>query len=167
MGCSKQNISYWELHRESTQFKKSVYNVIHNAAVLFNLSDIDAEALANSAGLSLSYEGGALLKNLKYSGKPKDLCDSAVISDRMLRYYKYKTPTKQALLAITIALNMDRPEIEDILRKYGYCLSESIAADAVIRWFLNSHSKTRGRKLLELINYTLDKMGLPLLMTRN
>ena len=127
LGCSKQNVSYWELHAESTQAKRSIVKVVHNAAELFGLDRGQAEALANSAGLSLCSGTGSLRERLNYSGKPKDLCAAAGISERMLRSYKSKTPTKQALLAIVIALNFSVSEIDGILRSYGYCLSESMA----------------------------------------
>ena len=56
LGCSKQNISYWNIHSYSTQSKKSIYKVIHNAEELFQLSSMQAEALTNSSGLSLYHE---------------------------------------------------------------------------------------------------------------
>lgn len=88
LGCSKQNVSYWDLHGDSTQSKHSVLSVIRQAAKLFELSGDDAEALANSAGLSLMFEGGDLIEYLGYKGRKCDLCRGAVISERMLRYYK-------------------------------------------------------------------------------
>lgn len=88
LGCSKQNVSYWELHGDSTQSRHSVFNVIQKAEKLFCLDTDDAEALANSAGLSLMFEGGELIKNLNYRGRRCDLYNGAMISERMLRYYK-------------------------------------------------------------------------------
>lgn len=88
LGCSRQNVSYWELHSDSTQSRRSIRNVIERAARLFELNADEAEALANSAGLSLSFEGGELLKYLGYEGHKCDLCRGAVISERMLEYYK-------------------------------------------------------------------------------
>ncbi|MDE6732691.1 MAG: hypothetical protein K2J77_07435 [Oscillospiraceae bacterium] len=107
------------------------------------------------------------MERLNYSGKPKDLCAAAGISERMLRSYKSKTPTKQALLAIVIALNFSTSDIDRILRSYGYCLSESLAGDVVVKWYVKrSLSKNNGAGLLNEINDTLEKMGLPLLVTR-
>lgn len=107
------------------------------------------------------------MERLKYSGKPKNLSSAAGISERMLRSYKSKIPTKQALLAIVIALALSVSEIDGILRSYGYCLSESVAADVVVKWYLENSPKTKnGAGLLNEINDVLDKMGLPLLMTR-
>lgn len=164
LGCSKQNVSYWELHSDSTQSKSSIYKVIRSAAELFMLSRSDTEMLANSIGLSMNYVGGNLFDHLKFSGKHTELCANAMISERMLRYYKNTTPTKQALTAIAVALNYSIPDIEDLLGKYGYCLSESVAADAVVRWYIAYG--TIGANSLYEINETLEKMGLPLLMTR-
>lgn len=107
------------------------------------------------------------MKRLNYSGKPKDLCSAAGISERMLRSYKSKIPTKQALLAIVIALNFSASEIDRILRSYGYSLSESLAGDVVIKWYVkNSRQGKSGAAVLDEINDVLEKMGLPLLMTR-
>ena len=141
--------------------------MIHKAAELFGLDSGQAEALANSAGLSLNSSAGSLMERLNYSGKPKDICAAAGISERMLRSYKNKIPTKQALLAIVIALELPIPDIDRVLRSYGYCLFDSIAADVVVKWCLeNSTQRKSGAGLLNEINDVLDKMGLPLLMTR-
>lgn len=91
LGCSKQNVSYWELHDDSTQSRHSIFNVIRKAEKLFNLDTDEAEALANSGGLSLIFEGGDLIKNLNYRGRRCDLYNGAMISERMLRYYKKNT----------------------------------------------------------------------------
>lgn len=168
LGCSKQNISYWALHTHSSQAKRSIIEVIHKASDFFGLDAGQAEDLANSAGLSLNAVSGSLTERLKYSGKPKDLCAAAGISERMLRNYKKTVPTKQALLAIVIALNFSISDMESILQAYGYCLSESLAEDVVVRWYVvNNHSqRNNGARLLNEINDILEKMALPLLMTR-
>lgn len=117
--------------------------------------------------MSLNSETGGLTERLNYPGKPKDLCAAAGISERMLRNYKKTIPTKQALLAIVIALDFSITDIDRILRSYGYCLSESLAGDAVVKWYVNnSREINSGARLLNEINDTLEKMGLPLLMTR-
>jgi hypothetical protein len=168
LGCSKQNISYWGMHSYSTQLKKSIYRIINNSVALFELSDEEAELLANSAGLSIHPNDGNLYEflNLHYKGKLKGLYENALISERMLRYYKKITPTKQALLAIAISLNCNLSEIDELLRKYGYCISCSVVADSVVGWFINNHSEKNRAELLLEINIVLDDMGLPLLMTR-
>lgn len=163
LGCSKQNISYWKNHSYSTQAKKSIYDVIRKAAEIFGLDDKTAESLANCAGLSLEFEGGALISYLGYSGSKTDLYKKAMISERMFWHYKTKTPTKEAILALMITLNKNCSEIDLLLHKYGYCLSDSIITDAVIKWNLKNH---HGTSHLDEINSTLSDMGLPLLMTR-
>ncbi len=165
LGCTKQHISYWEKHSYSTQSRKSIYRIIKNAADLFDLNEYETEALAESAGLFLCPKGGDLLKNLQYSGKYKHLCDNAMVSERMLRHYKNKTPTKQALLAIAVVLEMNTEEINELLHKYGYSLSGSIEADVVLKWYIEN-SFISGNELLFQINETLQEMELPLLMTR-
>lgn len=85
----------------------------------------------------------------------------------MLRNYKKIVPTKQALLAIVIALSFPGSDIDRILRSYGYCLSESLAEDVVVKWYVNnSLQRNNGAGLLNEINDVLETMGLPLLMTR-
>lgn len=88
LGCSKQNVSYWEIHCDSTQSRKSMLHVVRGAKELFGLTDDETEKLANSAGLSLDYEGGSIMEILNYSGKACELSANALISERMLRYYK-------------------------------------------------------------------------------
>lgn len=85
----------------------------------------------------------------------------------MLRNYKKTIPTKQALLAIVIALDFRVTDIDRISRSYGYCLSESLAGDVVVKWYVNnSLQRNNGVETLNEINDVLEKMGLPLLMTR-
>lgn len=67
---------------------------------------------------------------------------------------------------MTVYLKFTVDETDELLRKYGYCLSKSIAADTVITWFLKTQTKLSGAKLLGEINDVLEQMGSPLLMTR-
>ncbi len=164
IGCTKQNVLYWSKHSHSTQSRKSIYKTIQLAADVFGLSEEEAELFANSAGLSFEYEEGKILEKLEYQGKINQLCRKAMISDRMLRVYKYKTPTKQTLLALTVAMNKNSLEIDNILRKFGYCLSESILCDVVVRWYVDNCDKNDN--LLFQINETLENMGISLLMTQ-
>lgn len=85
----------------------------------------------------------------------------------MVQYYiAGKEPTKQALIAIAIILEYNEIEIDLLLRKYGYCLSKSLANDAVVRWFLQSSDGYHCTKLLYNINETLDSLNMPMLMTK-
>lgn len=68
-------------------------------------------------------------------------------------------------MAIALSLNMNLGELRTILKKYGYCLSESVAADMVVQWFLTYHNEESGI-ILSMVNEVLEEMGLPLLMTR-
>ncbi len=88
LGCSKQSVSYWEIHCDSTQSGSSILRVVRRAGELFGLTDDETEKLANSAGLSLYFEGGDLIKTLKYGGKVSELSANSLISERMLRNYK-------------------------------------------------------------------------------
>lgn len=68
-------------------------------------------------------------------------------------------------MAIVLSLNMGLDDLRSILKKYGYCLSESIAADMVVKWFITYRNDKDGN-ILYTINEVLEEMGLPLLMTR-
>lgn len=69
-------------------------------------------------------------------------------------------------MAIVIVLELRIDEQQEVLRKYGYCLSESVAADMIVLWFSQNFPDRSGKDLLNDINEVLEKMGLPLLMTR-
>lgn len=129
---------------------------------------MQSELLANSAGLSLQYEAVDLMDALRYQGSVRMLCERSLVSERMFRYYKVKVPSKQALLAMAVALSMREEAVEELLRKYGYCLSASIAGDVVVRWHIRQgiREKKSGKTVLFEINAILERMGLPLLMTR-
>jgi len=65
-----------------------IHTVIIRAKSLFVLKDEETEILANSAGLSLQFEGGYIIDAICYNGSLKAICDRAMISERMLRTYK-------------------------------------------------------------------------------
>ena len=170
LGCTKTDISRWSRNPFTTQavMKKHKLNVIRSAAVLFDLSEDLAESLAHKAGLSLRTGENALAELLRNCGSAKRrLIYHSAVSERMIQYYiAGKEPTKQALLAIAISLGMREEEIGDLLGKYGYCLSASLANDAVVRWYLGNGIGANAQSLLSGINETLDDLGLPLLMTK-
>ena len=138
------------------------------AAELFELSENQAESLANKAGLSLCAHENAIAKSLMNCGKNKRrLIYHMAVSERMVQYYiAGKEPTKQALIAIAIILEFSEDEIDTLLKKYGYCLSKSLPSDAIVRWFLQNSSNCSPEKLLYLINEVLDSFNFPMLMTK-
>ncbi len=144
--------------------------MIKNAAKLFNLSECESESLANKSGLSLLCCKNLLLseamkdKNIKQS----DLIRRSAVSERMFQYYiKGKKPTKQALLAIALSLGLQIDEINSLMNTYGYCLSKSLPNDAVVLWFLkNYYTQKNNTAILNLINDVLEKLELPMLMTK-
>lgn len=113
-------------------------------------------------------ETGGLVLLLKKcgSGQRRQLYHLAV-SERMVQHYLLgKVPTKQALLAIAVILELSMKEMGELLRDYGYSLSHSLANDAVVRWFWENRHDMSGADLLYAINDTLDCLKLPLLMTK-
>lgn len=112
----------------------------------------------------MRYEAANLIDDLGYQGNIRTLCERAMVSERMFRYYKEQVPSKQALLALAVSLSMREEAVDELLCKYGYCLSQSIPGDVVIRWHIRQ-DRGEGRILFE-INEVLERMGVPLLMTR-
>ncbi|WP_027296997.1 hypothetical protein [Robinsoniella sp. KNHs210] len=171
LGCTKTDISRWESNPCSTHAlcKESKKAVIIKAALLFDLDHQQSELLANKAGLSLcQYKEGLAKICENYNENYKVLLQKASVSERMFQYYlKGKVPTKQALLAIAISLDLSFAELDDLLHAYGYNLSKSLPNDAVVLWFLKSNSENTNRKfLLDSINEVLAELELPVLMTK-
>ena len=169
LGCSKQSVSYWEVHSFNSQFKKSVLNVVTNAKRIFDLPEEEKELLANKAGFTFSTSDYSLNDAVsQYKGNLKTLYDNSLVTERMFRYYKSDVSiTKSALLSIAIILGISLNKIEMLLKNYGYCLSKSLISDIVVLWFLNSEPNQRNRQqLLYKINSTLYEMDLPILATR-
>lgn len=68
-------------------------------------------------------------------------------------------------MAIALSLDMSLDELQTVLKKYGYYLSESVVADMVVKWFF-TYRNNEGRKILHMVNEVFEEMELPLLMTR-
>lgn len=68
-------------------------------------------------------------------------------------------------MAIALSLDMSLDELQTVLKKYGYYLSESVVADMVVKWFF-TYRNNEGKKILHMVNEVFEEMGLPLLMTR-
>ncbi len=172
MGCTKTDISRWKNNPCSTHSlcSRAKISIVFNTMQLFNLSENECESLANKAGLSLLSDENislaAVLKN--HNIKTGKLVRRASISERMSQYYlKDKKPTKQALLAIVISLGIPIYEIRILMCKYGYCLSKSLPNDAITLWFLKKYyTQKNGIMILDSINEVLEKLELPLLMTK-
>lgn len=177
LGCTKTDISRWKNNPFSTHASTRLHKikVVLKAMEILNLSQKQAESLANKAGLSLyshlatqtkpQDELKILLKNC--GSKQRRQLYHLAVSERMVQYYlKGKEPTKQALLAITIILGLTITETEDMLQNFGYCLSGSLVNDAVVRWFMENDNCATRAELLYSINETLDILDLPLLLTK-
>lgn len=171
LGIKKQHIFYWKNNPHSVQTKvMGKYKVIAKAGNVFKLDEQEKEILANKAGLSLLADGNftAHLAELLsvYPDKKSRLRDMAMISDRMFRYIKSgKFLRKEALLALGISLGLEIDRLQIFMQKAGYCLSDSIHGDAVVKWILTDGKLTRSNPVMN-INEVLDSLGLPLLMTR-
>lgn len=151
--------------------KKIKYHVIHSAAQLFGLNYIEEELLANKAGLSMQLDSQfpTLFSNiLKKTPSYKLLYEQAQISERMFHHFKSnRIPTKQSLLALVITLGMSLEEINTLLPKAGYFLSDSLIYDKIIKHLLTTPQITKTpTKSVYLINNILYELELPLLMTR-
>lgn len=173
MGCNKTDICRWQRRPYSTQqtVRQHKLNVVTNAAELFSLTELETESLANKAGLSL-YLKPDFLPNLLQNCRPaqRRLLYHTAVSERMAQYYLAgQQPSKQALLAILILLEQtqEEPQLQAALNAHGYCLSPSLANDAVTRWFLFAkRPAAEPAALLQNINAALHDFQLPLLMTK-
>jgi hypothetical protein len=103
-----------------------------------------------------------------YPDKKIDLCDAALVSDRMFRHIKSgRFLRKEPLLALLIVMNLNWDDIQKALEKAGFTLSHSVHFDVVTMWMLkNELHNHKGAKRLYRINELLDSLKLPLLMTR-
>ncbi len=172
IGCTKADLSRWEANPCSTHLtsRNAKKEVALKAGKLFRLTAEECETLANKAGLSFgvgNYGLEELIKVSGYPGRRADLLRNAGVSERMFQYYLTgKIPTKQALLALAVIMELPLSRIEELLTRYGYCLSKSLPNDMVVLWFLNNDHRETGARLLDAINLVLDDLKLPLLMTK-
>lgn len=131
----------------------------------------EAEDLANKAGLTVTKTTefipafDSVLK--KYPHSYRTLCKESCVDERMLRHLRNgKFLRKESLLAILIAAEVNFEDIQIVMGSAGYVLSDSIPAEAVIKWMLLNNGGVIGFNLLQQINETLHTYDLPLLMTR-
>ena len=136
---------------------------------MFELNKDESESLANKAGISLLADENFteyLRSLIEKSGCPSsELYNNAQVSERMFQYIKRGAlPSKETLLALAVSMSSGIDDVQDLLRRAGYVLSNSLPNDVIILWMLkNSANKTL---LLQSINLVLHDFGLPLLMTR-
>ncbi|MCM1082565.1 MAG: hypothetical protein NC393_01470 [Clostridium sp.] len=168
LGCNKVDVSRWTYNPCSTHafVKNKKLEAVRRIEIYLGLDFEEAERLANRAGLSFCNRQNCLVDLLfSYEGKLGALAAKSQISERMLQYYKKgMTPTKQALLAIGISLNLGVGDIEGLLREYGFCLSKSLPNDLVVLWGFDKLN--RDSLFLYKINEILSDLELPLLMTK-
>jgi len=193
LGVSNQVISYWRNNQFSAALTLK-YSTLIAAANLFKLSAEQAEELANKAGLSLLWRKAehnaecaeelcpfgvkqtqaiGFIEDLDsllppYFGSFTALSTAALMTDRTLRYIKAgRHLSKSSILSLLIAMGLDLENIQDILKKSGIILSQSIPSDMVVMWILNNEKQKldSGRRICE-INELLSYMELPLLKTR-
>ncbi len=168
LGCNKTDVSRWEYHPYSTHalVKNKKLAAVRKMGIYLGLNHEEAEKLANRAGLSFGNGEKCLISLLfSFEGKMGELAAKSQISERMLQYYKNgMSPTKQALLAISISQGLGVRDIEGLLMGHGFCLSKSLPNDLVVLWGLKELE--RDGLFLYKINEILLDMELPLLMTR-
>ena len=180
LGVTNQHISYWRNYPASTLVKCRIkHNTIYRAKKLFGLTDIEAENLANKAGLSLCcFDENNVAPSINSAFakhfttllsccpmKVYELCGAAQISDRMFRYIRQGTHLRKGtVLALLISMDQDLHNIQTALKKAGYVLTHSLPEDLVVLWLLENKllSGTAHNRII-LLNETLDYLGLPLL----
>jgi hypothetical protein len=192
LGVKHQNITRWRANPGSSLTKSGLkYDTIIRAGELFALTDTEIEGLANKAGLSLHHirnvpafpnpapdnaevspyadfmlHFGKIIR--EFPGTMRKLCESALVSERMLRYIRMgRHIKKEPVLALLIAMNLCVNGIQECLKKAGFILSKSLPGDSVIMWMLaNEPHRHDGTSIVYRINEVLDSLGLALLMTR-
>ena len=100
--------------------------------------------------------------------KLTDLCKDALISERMIHHMrKGQHLRKEAIIALLVVLEQELEDIQVLLKKAGYILSNSLPNDVVIMWLLKHEvCFLNGANSLLKINDVLEEMEFPLLMTR-
>lgn len=100
--------------------------------------------------------------------KLTDLCKDALISERMVHHMrKGQHLRKEAIIALFIVLEQELENIQVLLKKAGYILSDALPNDVVIMWLLRHEvCFLNGANRLLKINDVLEEMDFPLLMTR-
>ena len=180
LGVSWQTVYKWRENPSATQSRGSLkHNFIENAGLLFGLNYHEKEVLANKAGLSLGPSASEPCSNQNFAihfnalistfpGKKNELCQAALVSDRMFRYIKSGLYLKkEPILALLIVLGLELDKIQAALKKAGFILSKSLPNDSVIIWMLKNQVKAlTGAVRLNIVNDTLFSLCLPLLMTR-
>jgi len=98
-----QYMAKWRTNPSTLTKGNLKYKTILRAADLFGLSDLEAEELANKAGLSITHLNDLEIAEAPqneifvryfndiistYKGKLKDLYDTAMVSERMFRYLR-------------------------------------------------------------------------------
>lgn len=143
---------------------------MHNVSVLCQLTDLETEALANKAGLTL-YSGtpfSDVLKEMmqKYDIKGSICYKKANISERMYQYImKGSNPTKETVLALAISFGFELEETKLLLKSARYVFSKAMPNDMVTLYLL-THPEECKSPLLFYINEVLQDLEMPLLMTR-
>jgi len=75
---------------------------------------------------------------------------------------------KEVIAALLIALGCTTDKIIKLTEKAGFVLSGAIASDVVAMWMLDNNICNNNRgNLVKQINYELNTLALPLLMSRD
>lgn len=121
LGISKQSLYWWRKHHDSVQSKhRYKQNFFIKVAEFFKLSENQAEMFANQAGMSLKRKKdfNVDFRNmvLSFRGGIKHLCESTLISERMMEYFMcnsvWHIPSKPCVTAVAIALGQSELEIQ-------------------------------------------------------
>lgn len=129
----------------------------------------ESGALAVSAGISPIKDGTSFYQEAAnyFNGTIRELCYKIAIDERAFRYYKVQTPPKNVMLAVCTVLGFNGIQTDNILHKYGYCMSASVLTDIVVAFYLRKNTYQNGTRRLNEINAALYEMGVPALIKTN
>lgn len=127
--------------REPDSFYVTDVVIKANVAYSDELPSIDE--IVKDANLDESFSEMVIRKTTEKNISEVDCYTKAGLDRRhfsKIRSDKNYKPSKQTALALAIALELPLKQIEEMLKKAGYALSNSNKADVIVKYFIKQHN---------------------------